>query len=195
VSSNALPIRTVEPSIDPDEGVLIRAAQQDPAAFGVLYLTYLDRIYRYLRSRTRNEQEARDLAQQVFLRALSSLKDYRVHRLPFAAWLFRIARNMAIDANRRHKTTITWDFLPDALRTDSAVSAEEEAMRREDVERLREILAELNMDKREMLALRFAAGLTAAEIAATIGKSEAATKKQFARLMRTLREKYHDQSR
>ncbi len=57
------------------------------------------------------------------------------------------------------------------------------------------LVSRLDADKREVLALRFAAGLTTAEIAAVINKSEAATKKQLARTLQTLREQYHDHTR
>ena len=59
----------------------------------------------------------------------------------------------------------------------------------------RSLLVALDSDIRELLALRFAAGLTFAEIAAVIGKSEAATKKRLARTLQSLKEHYHDDAR
>jgi len=54
------------------------------------------------------------------------------------------------------------------------------------------VLATLPPDARELLALRFAAGLSTAQIAAVIGRSDAATRKRLSRLMQTLQEHYHD---
>src|SRR5205809_938268 len=60
---------------------------------------------------------------------------------------------------------------------------------------LRALLGALGPDTRELLALRFAAGLTFVEIAAVVGKSEAATKKRLARTLQSLKEHYHDDAR
>src|SRR5256714_13984737 len=97
-----------------DEVALVRAARQEPSAFGTLYDRYLGRIYAYLRARTSTDEEAADLTQQVFLQALDALPRYREGRVPFAAWLFRIARNAAIDSYRR-RTSGAWDLVPEAL--------------------------------------------------------------------------------
>jgi len=56
-------------------------------------------------------------------------------------------------------------------------------------------VADLPPDKRELLALRYAARLSTAEIAAVIGKSEAATRQQLSRVLRALQEHYHDSDR
>ena len=60
-----------------DDEALVEAARRDPEAFGVLYQRYLPQIYRYLRARTGNADDAADLAQQVFLKALAALPGYR----------------------------------------------------------------------------------------------------------------------
>src|SRR2546430_4969956 len=97
------------------EAALVRAAQEDLTAFAPLYERYRDRIYAYLRTRTRSAEDAADLTQQVFLQALDALPRYRPQRVPFAAWLVRIARNAAANYHRRHRHTIAWDFVPEAL--------------------------------------------------------------------------------
>src|SRR5581483_12168401 len=101
------------PATTSDESALVLAARHDASAFGTLYLRYLDRVYWYLRARTPSEEDAADLTQQVFLHALAALPRYRQQNVPFAAWLFRIARNVAIDFNRRRRATVTWDALPE----------------------------------------------------------------------------------
>src|SRR4051812_21655706 len=143
-----------------DEVALVRAARQEPSAFGTLYDRYLGRIYAYLRARTSNDEEAADLTQQVFLQALDALPRYREGRVPFAAWLFCIARNVAIDAHRRRRTSVAWDLVPEALQPVAAHDLEAGALRREDIARLRALLDALDSDTRELLALRFAAALT-----------------------------------
>ena len=85
--------------------------------------------------------------------------------------------------------------MPEALQPVAAHDLEAGALQREDIVRLRALLGALDPDTRELLALRFAAGLTFAEIAAVIGKSEAATKKRLARTLQSLKEHYHDDAR
>lgn len=175
-------------AVSEDEAALVRAAQERPEAFGVLYERHLDGIYRYLQLRV-GTSDAADLTQQVFLRALASLPTYKARGLPFSAWLFRIARNVATDYYRSSRR-IPDELLPDVAEPASASSPEEAALQRERFEHLRLLLAELNVDKRELLAMRFGAGLTSREIGAVFGKSEAAIKKQLTRILQSIKEKY-----
>jgi RNA polymerase sigma-70 factor (ECF subfamily) len=173
-----------------DEALLVRAAQADAAAFAPLYHHYYPRIYRYLRARAGSDDDAADLTQAVFLRALAALPGYRERGFPFAAWLFRIARNIATDAQRKRRPTVDLDLLPEELHATDANPPEQAALDAERLDRLRAILATLDADKRELLALRFAGGLTSAEIAAVLGKREGAVKRQLSRIIQGLREQY-----
>jgi RNA polymerase sigma-70 factor (ECF subfamily) len=169
------------------EIALVRAAQADPAAFGVLYQRYFTRVYWYLRARTSTAEDASDLAQQVFLHALEALPRYRERGLPFAAWLFRIARNGATNFGRRQRLTLSWEQLPVAS-ADTAPDPEAQALHNDDLRRLGAHLATLPPEKRDYLALRFAAGLTIPEIAAVVGKREAAVRKQITRTLHALKD-------
>lgn len=173
---------------------LVRAVQDGELAFSVLYERYLERIYAYIRARTASDDDAADLTQQVFLHALRALPHYRAGGAPFAAWLFRIARNAVIDHHRRLRPSLAWDALPMALQRADGCDVEAGVLRGERLSRLRTLLGRLDADKRELLALRFAAGLTIPEIAMVIGKSDAATKKSLFRLVHTLKEQAHDLS-
>lgn len=175
-----------------DDMPLVEAARRDTAAFGALYERYRDRVYWYLLTRTRDPEDAADLLQQVFLRAFDAFPRYRPRKGPFAGWLFAIARNAAINFHHRQRATVAWDLVPEALRTPLVDDLEAGVLRREAVAQLRTAFATLDEDKRELLVLRFVAGLTAAEIAAVIGKGEAATKKSLSRTMQTLKERYHE---
>jgi RNA polymerase sigma-70 factor (ECF subfamily) len=89
---------------------------------------------------------------------------------------------------------VTWDVVPEVFRT-AGSDVEAEVLHREDRARLGSLFTALPADKRELLVLRFAAGLNVREMAAVLGKSEAATKKQLFRTLHTLKEQYHDNSR
>ncbi len=173
-----------------DEALVVRAAQADTAAFTPLYHHYYPRIYRYLRARVSSNEDAADLAQAVFLRALAALPTYRERGLPFAAWLFRIASNLATDVQRKRRPVVDLDAIPEEFYATDANPPEQAALEGERLDRLRAVVATLDPDKRELLALRFAGGLTSAEIAAVVGKREGAVKRQLSRIIQGLREQY-----
>jgi RNA polymerase sigma-70 factor (ECF subfamily) len=89
---------------------------------------------------------------------------------------------------------VTWDELPESIAESSADSPEDLVLRRERIDRLRMLVARLDTNKRELLALRFAASLTSREIAAVVGKGEGAVKKQLFRIIASLKEQYFEQA-
>lgn len=175
-----------------DDAALVRAARTEPAAFDALYGRYRARLYWYLRTRTATDEDAADLLQQVFLRVWDALPGYRERGLPFAAWLFRIARNAAINAARRERPTVAWEALSGQPTTAARDNPERTALHNETLTRLGALLDRLDPEKRELLALRFAAGLTVREIAAVLGAGEEATKKRLGRTIRALKEHFDD---
>lgn len=180
-------------AVESDEAALVEEAQANPLAFDTLYRRYLARVYRYLRARSESDEDAADLTQQVFLQAFHALSGYQQRGLPFAAWLFQIARHVVTDSFRRRRATLSWDALPVALEVgDDEQDPERIALRQERLARLRMLLAKLDADQRELLALRFAAGLSSPQIAAVVGKSPAAVKKQLTRIIASLKEHYHE---
>lgn len=170
------------------EAALVEAAKINPTAFEPLYQRYKERIYRYLFLRVRRTEDVADLTQQVFLEALSSLPSYRERGIPFAAWLFRIAHHTASDTYRRKKSAVSWDALSDEKQLVAETDLESHILQQERLTHLRQLLDQLDPSKRELLALRFSAGLSAAEIALVIGKSQAAVKKQLTRTLQGLKE-------
>jgi len=178
-----------------DDGTLIRQACADPAAFERLYQRYADRVYAYLRAHTATPEDAADLTQHVFLHALKDLPRFRGQGAGFPAWLFRIARNAATDLYRRRRSTVALDFVPEALQPTAEQDLEMDVLRREALDRVRALIRTLDGDTRELLALRFAGRLTVGEIAAVIGKSEAATRKKLSRTIQGLKEHYDDDVR
>lgn len=181
-----------------DEAAVIRAAQRDLAAFGPLYARYVDRIYTYVCGRTgpARAEDAADLTQQVFLRALDALPRYRTRDgIPVAAWLFRIARNAATDWQRRQRPalrTVPWETVPEELHPQAPDTADGVALRRDEIAEAHRLLASLDEETREALLLRFTAQLTFAEIGVVLGTSEDAARKRIARALHALKERYHD---
>jgi len=176
------------PDVAPDAGpdhALVAAIRADQAAFDLLYRQYYERVLAYARARAATSEDAADLTQQIFLRAFAAFATYHPARGSLAAWLFGIARNAAVDLRRRQRVTYDTQYLPLA---DSPASTDPQdaALRAEAMARLRALLGRLDHRKRELLVLRFAAGLSIADIAAVTGKSEAAVRKAIARTLHTL---------
>lgn len=166
-----------------EEAALIKAAQRDPAQFSALYDHWVTPIYRYLLSRLADPHAAEDLTSLVFLKALEDLGRYQ-HRGHFAAWLFAIARHLVADHYHqagRETPMEAASNLPDT--SDLLESAE----RGDQIRRLRGLMSDLSDADRELLRLRFTAGLKYAEIAYLLAHSEAAIKKQTYRILDRLR--------
>jgi RNA polymerase sigma-70 factor (ECF subfamily) len=168
-----------------DETVLVAAARHDVTAFALLYRRYVTPIYRYLLSRTGNEADAQDLTAQVFLEALEGLPRYR-ERGSFAAWLFTIARRRATD-QYRHRSPLPLDDAPDFGDDNDPLSR---VIEHEALDCLKDLIVQLDDDQRDLLRLRFAAGLTFGQIGIILGRSEAAVKMAVHRLLDQLRAKW-----
>ncbi len=166
-----------------EESVLINRARREPEAFAELYRRYLPRVYRYLYVRLGHQVEVEDIASQVFLEALEGLRDNRYKENGcFPAWLFTIVRRRLTDFYRRHPATTLDDYpSPEPGLLD-------QIQLQDHVKRLSALLAALGADKQELLRLRFAAGLSFAEIAALESQSEAAVKMAVYRAVDWLRE-------
>jgi RNA polymerase sigma-70 factor, ECF subfamily len=176
-------------SLDRDDELAL-AARTDPAAFGVLYERHRLALFRYLRTRTRSEDEAAELTAVAFERAFAAMPRYRPAGGGVLAWLLRIARNAAIDAGRRTQAVPFDTDLADAI---GAPSPEAAMVERERLAILAAAVDQLPDVQRDALALRYAAGLTAREIGAALGKTEHATQKLISRALATLREDFrHD---
>lgn len=170
--------------IDPvvaDDQTLVRRAQVDRQAFGLLYERYLPRVYRFCAIRLRTRELAEDATAQIFSKALLSLERCDPER--FRAWLFAIASNVVNDLHRAHRTVESLDAA--ASISDNAPAPDEIAIRNDDERRVLDLLDELTAEQREIVELRLA-GLTGVEIAAALdrnpGAIRAAQFRAYARL-------------
>jgi len=160
--------------VQDEQGLVSRAKQGDKEAFAQLYETHLDKIYRYIILRTGNKAEAEDMTQQVFVKAFESIPSFKWKGTPFSAWLFRIAHNLVVDHFRKEKKRPTVPFEESVMGSDS--NPQLEAERRLDIEQLISATKRLTEVQREVIGLRFAGGLSIAEVAKTMGKNEGAVK-------------------
>jgi len=153
--------------------------------FEALYRAAREDVYAYVATLLRDRAAAEDVTAAAFERAYRKQRTYRASRGSERAWLFGIARNAALDELRRRKRSAALAADPadvDAVRPDDAAEA---ALRRAAV---RVALARIDPRERELIALKFHAGLDNAEIAAVLGVSVSNAGTQLHRAMTKLRE-------
>ena len=153
----------------PNELVHVQSAQEERSAFGRLYDHYFPKVYSYLLYRVQDPQVADDLAAQVFERALTRLDQYCPERGAFSTWLFAIARNRLKKHWRRQKVR---QLIPlDAVRNRPAatVPVEELVAQNDQLARVLPLIRALDERERNILALKFGAGLSNRRIAEITG--------------------------
>jgi RNA polymerase sigma-70 factor (ECF subfamily) len=142
-----------------------RAQQGDREALGFLYARYADNVCGYVRSIVHDQHEAEDITQHVFAKLIHVIGKYEERDVPFFAWILRVSRNVAVDHIRRQRAIP----VEEVRAVDECGSGPADRERMND---LREALAKLPPDQREVLVLRHIAGLSPTEIAQHTGRSE-----------------------
>jgi RNA polymerase sigma-70 factor (ECF subfamily) len=156
---------------------LVRSAQRGSvAAVRQLYLNHHRRIYRFIWSRVYDPNLAEDLTGEVFMRMLKNLSTYEERSFPFHAWLFRIARNLIADHFRKQasRTDVPLDEI--AGKQAENKSLEDMAEQTLKLELVQQSLEQINPQEREVVELRFIAGLSLKETAQAIDKTVSAVK-------------------
>jgi RNA polymerase sigma-70 factor, ECF subfamily len=139
-------------------------------AFGAIFDAYAGPIHRFIASRVSRPSDAEDLTQLVFVKALEALPRYEARGIPFGGWLFRLARNAIIDQIRTRKDHLSLDVV--VTRQSEEAGPEARAALRDDLDRVALALRDLTDDQREVIELRFFAGLSVLEAATAMGRQE-----------------------
>src|SRR5215208_2172124 len=135
------------------------------AAFEALYRSSRDDVYAYVAGLLRDRSAAEDVTALAFERAYRKRRRYRESRGSHRAWLFGIARNAALDELRRRGRQAELAAEPEDLESERPEEAADVTLRRA---ALRKALAMLSPRERELVALKFFAGLSNAEVGGVI---------------------------
>ena len=150
---------------------LVELAQAgDAEAFGRIFDEFHGPIYRFVASRVGRPSDAEDLTQSVFVRAFEALPRYEIRGTPFGGWLFRLARNATIDyvrTNREHADLVTATGRASEDRGPEGIT-----LLRTDLDAVAGALRKLTPEQREVIILRFFAGLTPREVGELMDRSE-----------------------
>ncbi len=164
----------------------IEAPSEAETAFEALYRSSRDDVYGYVCGLLRDRAAAEDVTAQAFERAYRRRASFKPDRGSRRAWLFGIARNAALDELRRRSRHA--ELTTEPVDTESAGAHEEAAeaaLRRSTVSAA---LAKLSPRERELIALKYFAGLSNAEVAEVIEVSESNAGTRLHRAMEKLRE-------
>ena len=158
-----------------------RAQCGDREALGELYAGLHGNVFGYVCSIVGDEHEAEDVTQQVFAKLMTHIGRYEPRSVPFAAWILRVAHNVAIDHVRSTRRRGLSDGVEDA-----GERAEESPV--DGRASLRTAFAALPVEQRRVVVMRHVLGLSPGEIATRLGKSENAVHGLHHRGRRTLQE-------
>jgi RNA polymerase sigma factor (sigma-70 family) len=167
-----------------EPGVALGVAAEEES-FEALYRRTLPRVYAYVASLLRERAAAEDVTALAFERAYRKRHRFRATRGTREAWLFGIARNAALDELRKRQRRATLEGEPADIAAPDLDDHADTALRRATV---RAALAELDARERELVALKFMAGLSNAEIARVLGISESNAGTKLHRTVNKLRE-------
>ena len=164
----------------------IDAPDEAQVAFDELYRESRDDVFAYVAGMLRDRNAAEDITMQAFERAYRRRRTFNSKRGSRRGWLFGIARNAALDEiRRRRRHTVLAAEPEDAEAAHAAEDAAETSLRRSAV---RAAMERLSSRDRELIALKYFAGLSNAEIATVVGISESNAGTKLHRVIEKLRE-------
>lgn len=164
--------RLEEIAVEFDEFAVVEGARAgDAEALSALYEHYFPRVFRYVSSRLHNGDDAEDVTEEIFLRIIDNVSGFTWRGLPFGAWVFRIARNEIVSFVRKQKTRGITAELTESIPDDSpdhTVQVENDLT----FQVVRKAMERLPEAQRQVVQLRFVAGLSVAETAQALKKTE-----------------------
>jgi RNA polymerase sigma-70 factor (ECF subfamily) len=158
--------------------------------FEAVYQTELPRVYNFFRYRVGDDQVAEDLTAETFEKAWRKREQYRADLASFSTWLFALARRVAADYFRKKRPTFP---LEETDFVDDVSPVEDLAQERAEFAQLAKLLARLADRERELVALKYGAGLTNRDIARLTGLSETNVSTILSRVTQQLRAQWKDE--
>ena len=174
-----------------DSELVKRFQEGDNKAFDELQRRHQDKIFRITRRYARDSEEARELCQEVFLRAFEKLSSFK-GKSKFYTWLYRVANNLCVDFHRKRSRVFVTDLPEDFLLSYPIERADEKfdplnLIEKEELHRkVRQAISRLPRKQRHVLILRYYGELKISEIAPKVGSSEGTVKAQLFHAKRKL---------
>jgi len=131
----------------------VKYAQTNPRGFEPLYNKYYEQIFRYIHQRMDDKEMAYDITSQVFLKALNNIQKYEFRGVPFASWLYRIAKSELYQSFRDRKSSRTVNV--ESIHLYEIIDDLEEDRTEENRSIILSVLQEMDEEDVQMIELRF----------------------------------------
>jgi len=162
-----------------------KAKKGDKDAFGKLYSSYLDAIYRYVFFRVENDrQTAEDITEEIFLKAWRHIDQFKIGTGTVQAWLYRIAATTVIDHHRTKKQQVN---MHEEIADESTI--EEQLVRKSEQQQITRALKTLTDEQQSVIIMKFINDLSNKEIARVLNLSNEAVRALQYRALKNLRKK------
>ncbi|MGH1403442.1 MAG: RNA polymerase sigma factor [Alphaproteobacteria bacterium] len=169
-----------------DDDLLHMITHGDKTAYNLLIQRYLGKVWRLSFSILKNEQEAEDATQDVFLSLWQSLENWDKNgKAKFSTWIYRVTFNKCIDIKRKKKPTTDTDSI-DVMSEEQ--SAYQSTLQRQISDRLNILLCTLPDTQKEALQLYYFKELSAIEVATQMNKSEQSVRSLLKRARASLKD-------
>jgi RNA polymerase sigma-70 factor, ECF subfamily len=176
------------------ENLALSVHRCQSGAFERLIDQYESALFNYAHGILQNPFDAQEVVQDALMRAHKALTrqydEARCAELALRPWLFRTVRNLSLNKRRSKRSSLDrpLDEFSDDRLGPYVAGVDSDLARREDAEMLQRAIKLLPVDARELIVLRFMEEMSYAEIAKTIGSTEAALRGKVFRALRLLRE-------
>lgn len=169
-----------------EEQKLVESAKNDIDSFGIIYENYSKKLYSFVFYMVRSHEITEDIVSSTFEKAMLNLERYEFQGYSFGAWLYRIARNLVYDRSKAHNFSSLEEL--DFLAKSDDKEPEQSAIENERRDLLKELMAVLKDDQREIIYLRYVQEYSIKEVCIITGKSEDSIKSLAKRGLAKLRE-------
>ena len=180
-------------TLDEESRLVKAAANGSESAFEALVTENQKLVYNVALKLTGNSEDALDVSQETFLKAYRNLSAFRFESR-FSAWLYRLAYNASMDLLKKRRSTVSLTAEDEEgeereLTVADAALTPEESLEREEMRRaVREAVARLPEDKREIIVMREFSGMSYSDIAGALGIEEGTVKSRISRAKTALAE-------
>lgn len=168
----------------------IKRAKEDPRSFEPLYNKYYEQIFRYIYQRMDDKEMAHDITSQVFLKALNNLHKYEYRGVPFASWLYRIAKSELYQSFRDEKATRTVNV--ESVSLADMIDEMEEDLSDEKRALLIRAIAELSEEDTQMIEMRFFEKRSFREIGEILDMTENNAKVKAHRIIQKMKKLFNE---
>jgi RNA polymerase sigma-70 factor (ECF subfamily) len=166
----------------------IMEAQRNPEGFAPLYSKYYEQIYRYVYQRMDDSETAFDITSQVFLKALNNIHKYEYRGVPFASWLYRIAKSELYQSFRDKKSRRTVNV--ESFQLFELIEDLEGEKTNENRKTLLNLIKELDEAEIEIVELRFFEKRSFREIGEILNVTENNAKVKAHRVVKKMKKTY-----